>query len=151
MSGGGRGETLWLRAAPRWTAALRLPRLDLEPLQLQQPLQVLLQVAYRLGPGGAAALRVKKHRQLSQAPAVEGRRQKVWVTVAGFLALVVITHNPVGSREVRGEIISVDDLGPEVEVRRSAGRAGRGQHRQPLGVRQITGAVGVFILLVVAL
>lgn len=134
MSSGGRGEALWPCTAPRRTATLGLHRLDLEPLQLQQPLQVLLQVPYRLGPGGAAALRVKEHCQLSQAPAVEGRRQKVWVAVGWFFTLVFITNSPVRPWEVRGKVISVDDLGPEVEVRRSTGGAGRGQHRQPLRV-----------------
>lgn len=148
---GGRGKALWPWTAPRRTAALGLHRLDLEPLQLQQPLQVLLQVPHRLGPGRATALCVNKHCQLSQAPAVEGRRQEVRVTVAGFFTLTFIAHSPWGSREVRGKVIGVDDLGPEVEVGRGAGGAGRGQHGQPLRVRQIAGTVSVNILLVVVM
>lgn len=94
---------------------------------------------------------MKEHCQLSQAPAVEGRRQEVLVTVAGFLNFIFVTHNPTGAREVRGKIITVDDLGAEVEMRRGARGAGRGQHGQPLGVGQIAGAVSVDILLVVVL
>lgn len=149
LGGGGGGEALRPCAAARRTAALCLHRLDLKPLQLQQPLQVLLQVPHRLGPGGAAALRVKEHRQLSQAPSVERRRKKVRVTVGGLFAHIFIPHSPMRSREVRGEVVGVDDLGPEVEVGRGAGGAGGGQDRQPLGIRQITGTVCVFLLLVV--
>lgn len=73
------------------------------------------------------------------------------ITVGGFFALVFVTQIATGSWEVRGKVISVDDLGAEVEVRRGAGRAGGGQHRQPLRVGQITGTVSVIILLVVVL
>lgn len=134
MSSGGRGEALWPWAAPWHTAALCLPCLDLEPLQLQQPLQVLLEGPYRLRSRGTPAIRMKKYCQLSQAPAVKGRRQKVWVTVAGFINLIFITHCAMRSWEVRGKVITVDDLSPEVKMRRGAGGTGRGQHWQPLRV-----------------
>lgn len=151
MGSCGRGEALRPQTATRRTAALCLHSLDLEPLQLQEPLQVLLEGPYRFGPGGTTTLCMKKHRQLPQTPAVEGRRQEFWITVAWFFGLIFIAHCPVGSWDVRGKVKSVDDLGPEVEVRRGTGGTGGGQHRQPLGVGQITGTVSVFLLVVVVL
>ena len=133
-----------------FAATLHLQRLDLEPLQLQEPLQVLLQGAHGLGPGGAAALRVEEDRQLPQAPGVEGRRQELGVAVAGSVA-AVLRRGSARPREVWGEVVGVDDLGAEVEVRRGAGRAGGGEDGQPLGVREVAGAVGiVFLRLVVS-
>ena len=142
--------------APGRAAALRLHRLDLVPLQLQQPLQVLLQRPHRLGPGCTAALSVEEHGQLPQAPAAEGGRQEVWVAEGGPLRVVIaavvlllVAHGPTGPREVWREVAGVDDLGPQVEVRGSAGGAGGGEDGQPLGVGQVAGAVRVILLLVV--
>lgn len=65
VRGGGRGEAQGPRTAPRRSAGLRLHSLDLEPLQLQQPLQVLLQGPHRFGARCASALRVEEHSQLA--------------------------------------------------------------------------------------
>lgn len=151
MSCCGRGEALWPWAAPGRTAALCLDRLNLEPLQLEELLQVLLQGPYWLGPGGTTTLCMQKHCQLSQTPTVKGRRKKVWVTVAGFLVLIFITHCPMGSRKVWGKVARVDDLCPEVEMGRGAGSAWGGQNWKPFRVRQITGTVCVIILVIVVL
>lgn len=105
-------------------AVLLLDRLDLQPLQLQQPLQVLLQLAHGPGPGGAPALGVEEQGQLPEAPGVEGRGQEVRVAVAAVA-------QPARAREGRGEVGGVDDLGPQVEVR---GGAGGGKDRKPLGI-----------------
>lgn len=73
------------------------------------------------------------------------------ITVGGFLALIFIAQIATGSWEVWGKVITVDDFSTEVEVRWGAGRAGGGQHRQPLRVRQIAGTVSIIILVVVVL
>lgn len=151
MRNRGRGEALRLWAGTVLTGAFCLHRLDLKPLQLQKPLQVLLQGPHRLGSGGTSAFSMKKQGQLSQAPAVKWRWQEVRVSVARFPALVIVTiivSDSTGSREIWRKVMSVDDLSPEVEVRRGTRGAGGGQHRQPLGIWQITGTVTVNILLV---
>lgn len=138
VSDGGGGEALRSGAGAELTGALCLHRLDLKPLQLQKPLQVLFQGPHRLRPGSASAFSVKKEGQLPQAPAVERRGQEVRIHVARFPALaavvvtIIVTSGSSGSGDVWGKVIRVDDLGPEVEVGWGAGGAGGGQHRQPL-------------------
>jgi hypothetical protein len=56
-------------------------------------------------------------------------------------------RRPAGPWEVGREVAGVDDLGPRVEVRGGAGGARGGEDGQALRVRQVTGAVGVFLVL----
>lgn len=119
--------------------ALGLNGLYLVPFQLQEAFQILLQLSDRLRPGGPFAFRVEEDGKLSQAPRVERRRQEVRVSVA---VVIIVLQHP-GTGNVGMQVHGVDHLRTEVELRWSAGG---GQDREPLGVRQVTGAVCVIFL-----
>lgn len=120
-------------------SALSLNALNLVPFQLQEAFQILLHLPYRFRPRSPFAFCVEEDGELLQAPGVERRWQEVRVAVD--VVIIILQHR--GSRNLGIEVHGVDHLRTEVELRWSAG--GR-QDREPLGVRQVTGAVCVILL-----
>lgn len=114
---GGAGGTSPATVAAGTNAAvavrLVLNRLDLEPFQFQQTLQVLFQLIHGSGSRHIFALRVEKHSQLPQAPSVEGRWQEVGVALTELALLLLL---PLALRDPAGplELCGVDDLCSQV-------------------------------------
>lgn len=124
-------DTLWRaeawRSSSSWTVAavsniwhrrlpiLLLDSLDLMPLQLQQPLQVPFQRAYRPGPWSPSALHIVEDSQLTEVPRVKRWRKEV-------REVIVVTALCSGSVSLSSVVFSIDVLWPQLELRRNPNR-----------------------------